>query len=87
MNTLEKITAQMGIKVTPMQYVKAYKLCIEDYKFEYPTEYKVTELISTADTYEQMLDIMTKVMKRFRLEFYKTRKKSLNRRSKKRKAA
>ena len=65
----------MGIQITPMQYIQAYKLCVEDYKFGYPSEYKLAELISTKETYEQTLAIMTAIMKMFRLDYYKTIKR------------
>ncbi len=75
LNALEKAGIKMGINITPMQYVKAYKTCIETYKFGYPAEYKAAEIISTEESYEQILQIMEAIMKRFRREFYKTRKK------------
>ena len=75
LDALEQTGMKTGVRITPMQYVKAYKTCIETYRFAYPAEYKVAEIISTEDTYEQILYIMEAVMKRFRLEFCKTRKK------------
>ena len=86
LNTLESVGEKVGIRITPIQYVKAYKICIEDLKFGYPAEYKVSELISTDETYEQTLVIMTTIMKRFRLEFYKSIKRNYAR-TKKRVAA
>lgn len=66
-----------------MQYVRAYKLCIEEYRFGYPAEYKLAELISTEDTYEPVLAIMVEVMKRFRLSFQQERKKQIEQMKKK----
>ena len=80
LNTLEKVGIRMGVKITPIQYVKAYKLCIEEFKFGYPAEYKIAEIISTDETYEQILTIMINMMKSFRQEYYKTRKKKKERR-------
>jgi len=73
---LEKVGDEMGTKITPMQYVRAYKLCIEEYKFGYPAEFKIAELISTDDTYEQTLAIMTAVMKKYRLAFQQAWRKN-----------
>lgn len=83
LNSLEQIGAMMGIKITPVQYVDAYMLCIEKYQFGYPVEYKIAEIISTEDTYEQILAIMAEMMKRFRLAFQKDRKKQVEQRRKK----
>ena len=85
LNIFRKIGEEMGADITPIQYVQAYKLCIEEYKFGYPGEYKLSELISTEETYEQTLAIMTEVMKRFRLAFQRDYKKQLEQR--KRRAA
>lgn len=76
LTALEKIGNEMGLKITPIQYVKAYKLCIEKYKFGYPAEFKIAELISDDDTYEQTLAIMTAVIKKYRLAFQQTWKKN-----------
>ena len=73
LNALEKVGNQIGIDITPMQYVKAYKTCIETYKFGYPAEYKVTKIISTEESYEVILPVIEAMMKRFRLDFYRTR--------------
>ncbi len=83
LNALEKTGNDLGIRITPMQYVRAYKLCIEDYKFGYPSEFKIAELISTEETYEQVLAIMTVVMKRFRLAFQREWKRQLEQMKKK----
>ncbi len=73
----KKIGEETGLVITPMQYVSAYKLCIEEYKFGYPAEHKLTELISTDETYDRVLALMAEVMKRFRLMFHKERKKQI----------
>ena len=80
LNSLEQTGASLGIRITPMQYVKAYKLCIEEYRFGYPAEYKIAGLIATDETYEQVLTIMSELMKRFRLAFQKERNKQTERR-------
>ena len=85
LNALQKVGEDAGVRITPMQYVKAYRTCIETYKFAYPAEYKIAEMISTEESYEQILCIMEAVMKRFRREFCKTRKKKPS--GKKKKAA
>lgn len=87
LDALEQTGIRTGVNITPMQYVKAYKACIETYKFAYPAEYKVAEIISDEDSYEQILLIMEALMKRFRLEFCKTRKRKPSAKSKKKKAA
>ena len=74
LNALQKVGQDAGVRITPIQYVRAYKLCIEEYKFSYPVEFKIAELISTEETYEQILATMTALMKWFRIEFSKTRK-------------
>ena len=53
------------------------------YQFGYPVEYKIAEIISTEDTYGQILAIMAEMMKRFRLGFQKDRKKQVEQRRKK----
>ena len=85
LSSLEQIGAGLGIRITPVQYVRAYKLCVEDLKFGYPAEYKLARLISTDENYEQVLLIMEELMKRYRLAFQKERKKQIE--QKKRKAA
>ena len=75
LKSLEKVGAQTGLQITPLQYVKAYKVCVEECRFGYPAEYKVTELIADDETYGQVLAIMTAVMKRFRLDYYRTRQR------------
>ena len=75
LNTLTKVGQEIGAELTPMKYVRAYQLCIDKYEFGYPTEYKIAELISTEETYEQTLAIMTALMKRFRLSFWREWKK------------
>ena len=75
LNALEQIGTGAGIKITPMMYVRAYKICIEEYRFGYPAEYKIAELISTDETYEQVLAIMSEVMKSFRRAFQREWKK------------
>ena len=88
LDALEQTGIKTGVSITPMQYVKAYKACIETYKFAYPAEYKVAEIISDEDSYEQILCIMEAVMKRFRRELCKTRKKKkTSAKAKKRRAA
>jgi len=77
LNSLKKIGEETGLDISPMQYVTAYRLCIEEYKFGYPAEHKLTELISTGETYERVLALMAEVMKRFRLMFHKERKKQI----------
>lgn len=72
LKSLEKVGEQMGLQITPLQYVKAYKVCVEECRFGYPAEFKVAELIADDETYEQVLAIMTAVMKRFRLDYYRT---------------
>ena len=83
LSALEQIGEGLGIRVTPIQYVKAYKLCVEDLKFGYPAEYKLTELISTDGNYGQVLPIMEELMKRYRLAFQKERKKQIEQMKKK----
>ncbi len=85
LNTLEQVGAGLGIGITPIQYVRAYKLCVEDLKFGYPAEYKLAELISTDENYGQVFLIMEELMKRYRLAFQKERKRQIE--QKKRKAA
>ena len=85
LNALQKVGTDAGIRITPMQYVRAYKLCIEEYKFSYPVEFKLAELIATDETYDQILATLTALMKWFRIEFGKTRKAQTRR--KKRRAA
>ncbi len=85
LDALEQTGMKTGVRITPMQYVKAYRTCIETYKFAYPAEYKIAEMISTEESYEQILCIMEAVMKRFRRELCKTRKKKPS--GKKKKAA
>ena len=85
LNTLDKVGQEIGTELVPMDYVRAYKLCIEKYEFGYPAEYKVAELISTEETYEQALVIMTALMKRFRVDFWKEWQKRETRRKAKRK--
>ena len=91
LNTLEQVGVRMGIRITPLQYVQAYKVCIEDLKFGYPAEYKIAGIISSEETYEQTLALMSAIMKKFRLAYWQTTKKqaSKNRKAsqKKRKAA
>lgn len=72
LNALQKVGADAGVSITPMQYVKAYKLCIEEYKFGYPAEFKLAELISTDETYDQILATLSSLMKWFRIEFNKS---------------
>jgi hypothetical protein len=50
LNILEQTGTKLGVIITPLQYVKAYKICIEDYKFAYPAEYKIAELIATEES-------------------------------------
>lgn len=71
LNILEKVGKETGVTIKPIQYVRAYKLCVEDLKFAYPAEYKVTEIISTDETIDQTLEMMTAVMKVFRQDFQK----------------
>lgn len=90
LNTYKKIGEETGLDISPMQYVTAYRLCIEEYKFGYPAEHKLTELISNDETYEQVLAIMAEVMKRFRLAFHKERKRQIeqmNKRTTRKRAA
>ena len=75
LNILEKLGSEMGIRITPMQYVRAHKICIETYRFGYPCEYKLAELIADSESYGQILSIMTAVMKQFRLAFWTELKK------------
>ena len=82
LEALEKVGEQMGLKITPLQYVKAYKVCVEDCRFGYPAEFKVAEIIATDETYVQVLAIMTALMKRFRLDFFRTRQRRSRRRKK-----
>ena len=84
LNTLDKVGQEMGKELSPMDYVRAYKLCIEKYEFGYPSEFKIAELISTEETYEQTLAIMTALMKRFRLSFWKEWQKRESRKKVKR---
>ncbi len=83
LSVLEQIGNNTGLKITPVQYVRAYKLCIEEFKFGYPTEYKITELIATEESYENVLAIMSEVMKRFRLAFQQKHKKQIEQMKKK----
>ena len=85
LNALQKVGADAGVRITPMQYVKAYKLCSEEYRFCYPVEFKLAELIANDETYDRILDTLTSLMKWFRIEFSKTRKAQVCRR--KRRAA
>ena len=85
LDALQKVGQDSGVRITPMQYVRAYKLCIEEYKFSYPVEFKIAELISTEETYDQILTTLTALMKWFRIEFSKTIKSQEYR--KKRRAA
>lgn len=83
LNALEQIGNSQGIRVTPLQYVKAHKMCIEEYGFGYPAEYKIAELISTEVTYEQILIITAELMKRFRLAFQREYKRQLKKEKRK----
>ena len=74
LNALQKVGEDTGVRITPMQYVRAYKLCIEEYRFCYPVEFKLAELIATDESYDRILDTLTSLMKWFRIEFNKTRK-------------
>lgn len=90
LNSLKKIGEETGLDILPIQYVTAYRLCIEEYKFGYPAEHKLTELISTDETYDRVLALMAEVMKRFRLMFHKERKKQIeqmNKRTTRKRAA
>lgn len=69
LEVLEKTGKELGTELSPMQYVKAYKICIEGYQFEYPSEFKIAELISTDENYELALSIMTAVISQFRQAF------------------
>lgn len=73
MEALKRVSDKTGVMLTPMQYVKAYELCIKEYYFGYPSEFKIAELISTDETYDQTLAIMKELMKYFRIEFYRSR--------------
>lgn len=77
LNALERLGRKTGTTLTPMQYVKAYNICVEDLMFGFPAEFKIAELISPDETDELTLEILTELMKRFRLDFYRTRKKQL----------
>ena len=79
LNTLTKVGEETGAELTPMDYVRAYKLCVEKYQFGYPAEFKIAELISTDDSYEQALAIMEAVMKQFRIAFWKEWRKRKDR--------
>lgn len=89
LDTLKKVGEELGTELKPIQFVKAWKICVDDLRFAYPAEFKIAELISTEETYEQALNIMTALMKRFRLAFWKEWKKRDNRKKaqKKRRAA
>ena len=69
LEVLDKTGKELGTELSPMQYVKAYKICIEGYQFEYPSEFKIAELISTDENYELALSIMTAVISQFRQAF------------------
>lgn len=89
LNTLKKVGEELGTELKPIQFVKAWKVCVDDLKFTYPAEFKIAELISTDETYEQTLTIMTALMKRFRMAFWKEWNKRDNRKKaqKKKRAA
>ena len=74
LDALEQTGMKTGVRITPMQYVRAYKVCIEEYRFCYPVEFKLAELIATDESYDRILDTLTSLMKWFRIEFNKTRK-------------
>lgn len=81
LNTVDKVGKKLGTDLTPMDYVRVYKLCVEKYEFRYPAEFKIAELISTADSFEQALAIMTAVMKQFRMAFWKEWKRRKGRKA------
>lgn len=90
LGNLEQIGERLGIRISPVQYVRAYKLCVEDLKFGYPSEYKLAELIATDENYGQVLLVMEELMKRYRLAFQKERKRQveqMKRRAARRRAA
>ena len=88
LNTLKKAGQEIGTELSPMDYVRAYKLCVEKYEFAYPSEFKLAELISTDETYEKALTIMEAVLKHFRLAFWKEwKRREKRRKSQKRKRA